>query len=66
MMVEAKKLGSDLRQAQVFLQGINYCTADGTPYFSVTDGQRWDIYDITAMVPPAERRIVQLELCNWT
>ena len=38
MMVEAKKLGTPLRDA-VLAQGINYCLMEGTKHFSVTDGQ---------------------------
>ena len=43
MMVEAKKLGTHLQKARA--QGCRYSLAEpGTPYFSVTDGQRWEIY----------------------
>ena len=36
MMVEAKKLGTQLQDAVV--QGIQYCLMEGTPYFTLT---RW-------------------------
>ena len=44
MMVEAKKLGTPLRDT-VLGQVLNYCTLDGVEHFSVTDGQRWDVYE---------------------
>ena len=60
MMVEAKKLGFNLRG--VLGQGITYCTAEGTPYFTITDGQRWEIYETFKPLPAEEKRIVQFDL----
>ncbi len=61
MMVEAKKLSTPLRD-QVLAQGINYCLMEGTDYFSVTDGQRWEIYETHRPVPIDEKRIVSWDL----
>ena len=61
MMVEAKKLSTPLRD-QVLAQGINYCLMEGTGYFSVTDGQRWEIYETHRPVPIDEKRIVSWDL----
>ena len=44
MMVEAKKLGTPFGDS-VLSQGVNYCLMQGTNYFSVTDGQRWEVYE---------------------
>ncbi len=44
LMVEAKKLGEDLRGA--VLQGVSYAWQQGASHFAVTDGQRWQLYDI--------------------
>ena len=60
MMVEAKSLESTLQDA--LSQGIGYCLEQGTPYFSVTDGRRWEIYETHKPVPIAEKRIVQFDL----
>lgn len=60
MMVEAKSLGSPLQDA--LSQGIGYCLEQGTPYFSVTDGRSWEIYETHKPVPIAEKRIVQFDL----
>lgn len=60
MMVEAKSLESPLQDA--LSQGIGYCLEQGTPYFSVTDGRRWEIYETYKAVPIAEKRIVQFDL----
>ena len=61
MMVEAKKLGTPLRD-QVLAQGINYCLMEGTGYFSVTDGQHWEIYETHKPVPIDEKRVVSWDL----
>ena len=61
MMVEAKKLGTPLRDA-VLAQGINYCLMEGTKHFSVTDGQRWEVYETHKPVPIDEKRIVSFDL----
>ena len=60
IMVEAKSLESPLQDA--LSQGIGYCLEQGTPYFSVTDGRRWEIYETHKPVPMAEKRIVQFDL----
>ena len=44
LMVEAKKLGEDLKGA--VLQGVSYAWQQGASHFAVTDGQRWQIYNI--------------------
>ena len=61
MMVEAKKLSTRLRD-QVLSQGINYCLMEGTSYFTVTDGQRWEVYETHKPVPIDEKRIVSWDL----
>ena len=61
MMVEAKSLGRSLRD-QALLQGINYCQAEGTKYFSVTDGQRWEVYETHKPVPIEQKRVVEFDL----
>ena len=61
MMVEAKSLGKSLRD-QALLQGINYCQADGTRYFSVTDGQRWEVYETHKPVPIDAKRVVEFDI----
>ena len=61
MMVEAKKLGTPLRDS-VLSQGINYCLMEGTKHFTVTDGQCWEIYETHRPVPIDEKRIVAFDL----
>ena len=60
MMVEAKKLGTQLQDAVG--QGIQYCLMEGTSYFALTDGNRWEIYRIQGGVPIADQRIVEFDL----
>ena len=61
MMVEAKKLDTPLRDA-VLSQGINYCLMEGTKHFTVTDGQRWEVYETHKPVPIDDKRIVSFDL----
>ena len=60
VMVEAKKLGEDLQGAVT--QGITYCIGQGTPYFAVTDGQRWQVYETHRPVPIAQKKVVAFDV----
>lgn len=60
MMLEAKKLDTDLRDA--VSQGIQYCLEEGTKYFSVTDGIRWEIYEPHKLIGIDEKRIISFDL----
>lgn len=58
--IEAKKLGERLEKAA--MQGIQYTLQKGIPYFVVTDGQRWHVYETHKRVPLNEKRIVSFDL----
>ncbi len=60
IMLEAKKLDTPLNDA--IGQGIQYCLVEGTEYFAVTDGRRWEIYETHKPVPIDDKRIVQFDL----
>ena len=48
MMVEAKKLGTPLRDdapKDSRTQALVYCLTEGTKYFALADGRRWDVYE---------------------
>lgn len=60
IMLEAKKLDRSLNDA--IGQGIQYCLVEGTEYFAVTDGRRWEIYETHKPVPIDDKRIVQFDL----
>lgn len=62
MMVEAKKLGTRLQDAAG--QGIQYCLIEGTPYFTLTDGAGWEIYETHRPVPIDEKRVVEFNLMD--
>lgn len=59
MMVEAKRLGRDLREG--FTKALAYCMEKGTRYCAVTDGRRWEIYDTHNTGPKDEKRIVEFD-----
>ena len=60
MMVEAKKLGTPLRDS--VLQTINYCNMVGTEHFAVTDGRLWEIYETHKQGDIDQKRIVDFDL----
>ena len=60
IMLEAKKLDRSLNDA--IGQGIQYCLVEGTEYFAVTDGRRWEIYETHKPVPIDKKRIVSFDL----
>lgn len=63
-IIEAKKLKTPLREG--ISQGIQYCIEEGAPYFTVTDGRRWEIYDSHRTVPLQEKLIRELDICAGT
>ena len=65
MMVEAKSLGSSLRDAALS-QGIQYCLEKGTKYFALTDGNYWEICESHLPVPIEQKRVIAFDLCNKT
>ena len=60
IIVEAKRLGTPLQGAVT--QGINYCIQLGIPYFALTDGQRWELYETFRPVPLGEKLVVKLDM----
>ena len=60
IIVEAKRLGTPLPGAVT--QGINYCIQQGIPYFALTDGQRWEMYETFQPVPLDEKLVMRLDL----
>ena len=61
MMVEAKSLGSSLRDSAL-TQGIQYCLEKGTKHFALTDGNCWEIYETHRPVPMEEKRVVTFDV----
>ena len=60
VMVEAKRLNRPLQDG--LSQSIAYCVEQGTPYFCVTDGQRWAIYETFRQVAVNEKLVTQFDL----
>jgi hypothetical protein len=47
IMVEVKSLHANLVQAKD--KGFNYCWKNKVRYFAITDGERWEVYDMEKM-----------------
>lgn len=62
LTVEAKRLDTNLSEG--LTQSINYCIQEGTPYFAVTDGRRWEVYETFKAVPLSEKRVSAFDLCG--
>lgn len=60
IMVEAKNLGAPLDSAVT--QGISYCTEEGTPYFALTDGEHWRLYETHRLARAADKLVVRFSL----
>ncbi|MDW8120024.1 MAG: hypothetical protein RMK40_05210 [Chloroflexota bacterium] len=60
MYLEAKRLGRPLSDG--LAQGINHCLTQGTLYFVVTDGLRWEIYETHKPVPLEQKRVVAWDI----
>lgn len=45
--IEAKSLGSDLREARD--DGFKYCWQNKVPFYVITDGNIWELYDLREM-----------------
>ena len=65
MMVEAKKLGSPLRDdapKDSRAQALLYCLMEGTGHFALTDGGRWDIYETNRQGTIDEKLVAEFDL----
>lgn len=60
VMVEAKRLNRPLQDG--LSQSIAYCVEQGTPYFCVTDGRRWAIYETFRQVAVNDKLITEFDL----
>ncbi len=64
IVVEAKSLRKNLDVAAA--QALNYCNMLAIPYFAVTDGERWRIFDTFQPVPLEKKLVVELNLQSST
>lgn len=60
VMVEAKPLNTSLQGAA--LQCVNYCNSAGIPFFAITNGNSWEIYETFLPVALQEKQIVAFSL----
>lgn len=60
-VIEAKKLNENM-SGNVVAQAINYCLQEGTPYFMITDGQRWAVYETHKPVPIDQKKVLSFDV----
>ncbi len=60
MFIEAKKLGEGFEQHRE--QMTNYSNMAGVRYAALTDGDRWEVYEVFKQAPLNERRVVELSI----
>ncbi|MDE0107088.1 MAG: type I restriction enzyme HsdR N-terminal domain-containing protein [Bryobacterales bacterium] len=59
-IMEAKRLGEDLDEH--LIQLINYANLSGIKYAGLTDGDRWQLYDVFAPVPIEKKRMLNVSI----
>lgn len=62
IMVEAKKLGTHLRDDSLLSQLLGCCTMEGVNHFAVTDGALWEIYETHKPVPIDQKLVAKFDL----
>ena len=60
-VIEAKSLGSDLEDDKM-MQVLNYANRDGIKYMIVTDGDRWEMYEVFKPTVLEERLLMKFQL----
>ena len=60
-VIEAKRLGSNLEDDEM-MQVLNYANREGIDYMIVTDGDRWEMYEVFKRGALEERLLMKLEL----
>ena len=61
VIVEAKKLGTHL-DVKVRQQVTSYCQEEGVPFAVITDGRRWEIYDIFQRAAMKDSQVSSFDL----
>lgn len=59
-VVEAKKLGESLELHR--MQMLNYANASNIDYAGLSDGNRWELYEVFKKVPWEDRRILDVSV----
>ena len=60
-LIEAKRLGSDLQEDEI-MQVLNYANRAGIGYMIITNGDRWEMYEVFQPAALEERLLMELEL----
>ncbi|MCE2405394.1 MAG: hypothetical protein J4F43_09595 [Dehalococcoidia bacterium] len=61
-IIEAKKLDESLESHR--MQMLNYSNASGIQYAGLTDGNRWELYEVFKQAPLEERRILDVSIAT--
>ena len=62
IFLEAKKLGENLQPHR--MQMLNYANASGVDYAGLTDGQRWELYDVFKRGELSERQLLAVSITD--
>ena len=61
-VIEAKKLGETLASHRS--QMVGYAVEFGVPYAGLTDGERWELYDVFKQTPLDDKRLLNTSIAN--
>ena len=62
MVLEAKKLGTNLSSSFIQMQIVNYAVYSGIRFAGLTDGNQWVFYDVLQQVALDEKRIFDISI----
>ena len=60
--IDAERLGEDLRPHRA--QTLNIANIEGVRYAGLTDGDRWELYEVFKEAPLADRRILNVSIAR--
>ena len=60
-VIEAKRLGRDLEDDEI-MQVLNYANRDAIDYMIVTDGDKWEMYEVFKRATLEERLLMRFQL----
>ncbi len=63
--IEAKKLGYNVDSADIFYLGFKYSYGRGIPFFILTNGAKWKIYDVFEK-DPDKRLVLEIDILGET
>ena len=62
VFLEAKKLGMNEPDDKITNQMLTYANSQAVPFAGISDGDRWQVYEVFKQVPLTDRRILDISI----